>query len=477
MKQKISMSVGIKSTLAYILASLFTKGIAFITIPIFTRIMPTEQIGIVNIYNSWFSLIYVFSTLSLTSGGYQVALNRFSEERNKYVSSVTSITSLIAMFFLVVFIIKTDFISTLMGINKSLIFLMILGFFVSPAMDFWLARQRYEYKYKIATVLSVLSAVLSTIFSVLMVIKFNNDALTRLFSSFIVIYGIDACIWVYIMLTGRTYYKREYWEFSLKLGLPMLAYSISTQILNVSDRLMISQFEGERSVGIYGTLYSVSSISMIFWNALNAAYVSYLHKNVIANRDSTRKIASFVLGMYAMCAIILTYLSPELIKIFATEEYYEAIYIMPPIAAGISLMAISNMYSNILLYYQKTFIIVISSVVAASVNVILNAIFIPQWGYKAAAYTTMIAYVFLASLQAIYVVKKRIGMEQSHKQSIYDNKIIFVIGVGGVSACLLGIVLYTVQWIRYLVVLILCIIVTACFYKNGMFKYLLKKEN
>lgn len=38
----------------------------------------------------------------------------------------------------------------------------------------------------------------------------------------------------------------------------------------------------------------------------------------------------------------------------ATEEYYEAIYIMPPIAGGVFLTCVSNMYSNIMIYYKKT---------------------------------------------------------------------------------------------------------------------------
>lgn len=41
--------------------------------------------------------------------------------------------------------------------------------------------------------------------------------------------------------------------------------------------------------------------------------------------------------LYAGVAVLLTYLAPEIVRILAPEEYYEAIYIMPPIAAGVFL--------------------------------------------------------------------------------------------------------------------------------------------
>mgnify|MGYP003247363785 CR=1 FL=1 len=65
-------SEGMKSAVAYTFASLFSKGLAFVTVPIFTRIMSTSEMGTVNLYNSWQSILTVVATLSLTYGGYMV---------------------------------------------------------------------------------------------------------------------------------------------------------------------------------------------------------------------------------------------------------------------------------------------------------------------------------------------------------------------------------------------------------------------
>ena len=76
-----NVPIGVKAAAVYTLASVFSKGLAIITVPIFTRIMSTSEIGVVNLYNSWHSMLNAVVTLSLTSGGYSAALKEFGKER------------------------------------------------------------------------------------------------------------------------------------------------------------------------------------------------------------------------------------------------------------------------------------------------------------------------------------------------------------------------------------------------------------
>lgn len=83
-----NVPIGVKAAAVYTLASVFSKGLAIITVPIFTRIMSTSEIGVVNLYNSWNSMLNAVVTLSLTSGGYSAALKEFGKERDQYQSSI-----------------------------------------------------------------------------------------------------------------------------------------------------------------------------------------------------------------------------------------------------------------------------------------------------------------------------------------------------------------------------------------------------
>ena len=77
------LSESAKSAVVYTFSTLFSRGLAIITVPIFTRRMTTTQIGTVNLYNSWYSLISAFATLSLTSGGFAVAMKEYAKERTQ----------------------------------------------------------------------------------------------------------------------------------------------------------------------------------------------------------------------------------------------------------------------------------------------------------------------------------------------------------------------------------------------------------
>ena len=55
-----NVPIGVKAAAVYTLASVFSKGLAIITVPIFTRIMSTSEIGVVNLYNSWHSMLNAF---------------------------------------------------------------------------------------------------------------------------------------------------------------------------------------------------------------------------------------------------------------------------------------------------------------------------------------------------------------------------------------------------------------------------------
>lgn len=87
------LSLPVKASLWYMLCSIFQKGISVLTTPIFTRIMTTEQYGLVTIYNSWESIITVFATLNFTAGVFNNAMIRYENDRDGYTSVMQTWTT------------------------------------------------------------------------------------------------------------------------------------------------------------------------------------------------------------------------------------------------------------------------------------------------------------------------------------------------------------------------------------------------
>ncbi|MDD4371676.1 MAG: oligosaccharide flippase family protein [Anaerostipes sp.] len=447
--------VGVRAAIVYTFASVFSRGLAMITVPIFTRIMSTSEIGMVNLYNSWHSLIAVVATLSLTSGGFQAAMKDFSHERDQYQSSVLTLTSLMALILTVMYFISPATWNSITGLPTELMVLMLVSFFFAPAQDFWLLRQRYEFKYKLACSVTIGISVIATLISVVTVLNLdktgsNKVAEGRLFSTNIVSIFVAIIIWIIIYVRGKKVVSLKYWKYSFALSLPLVGYAIANQILSVSDRMMISKMVGNDAVGIYSTLYTVSSISLLIWTAINSSFVPYLFQTIGKENNRIGRISIALMGSYAVLALMLTYLAPEIVRILATKEYYEAIYIMPPIAAGVFLTSVSNMYSNLLIYYKSTKYIMYSSATAAIINVVLNLIFINIFGYIAAAYTTLFAYIVLAILQAFFA--RKVHLKNSGDRSVYNDKAVFVMVIITIALSLFGLILYHFTILRYFIV-------------------------
>ena len=166
------MPDSVKSSIAFAVSTFVLRGISFLTTPIFTRIMDQTQYGLMATYNSWLSIIEVFAVIGLTSAGvFNSGLNEYRDDRNRYIFSVLTICNFTTIIvFGAIFIIKKFFVENFL-MDDTLIILMFIHFLFYPAQVFWVTRQRYEYKYKLATIVTIGSTLLGQIVAVIAVLK------------------------------------------------------------------------------------------------------------------------------------------------------------------------------------------------------------------------------------------------------------------------------------------------------------------
>lgn len=454
-------SEAVKSATVFTLAVLLSRGIAIISLPIFTRIMPPEQIGIIGLYVSTFGIISTISALALTSGGFMIGLKDFCSQRDSYISSVVTLTTIASVILFLLFVIAPSFWSEKIGLPIGLILLMLFGCMVCPAYEFWLMRQRYEYAYKKAAAVTVSTSVISTLLAVgaVLLAKNNPSCLgeMRLYVAFGFTYVVYFVIWIVLLSKGnrQTYFNRQYWAFSLTLSLPLLGHSFASQILSVSDRLLISNLIDNSAVGIYSTLYSVGSIALMFWAALNSSFVPYLFQN-IENQDDRKKVgknAQMLLLFFSALILFVTLMVPDIVLILATDEYYQYVSIVPPIIAGTYLTSVGNFYSNLLVFCKKTMAIMISTIIAGAVSILLNLLLIPRFGFVAAAYTTLLAYMLFAFMQSI--LGFRFFKKYISGPFIYDNGKMTVIASVTVLLTLACNITYSCNILRYTLIIVL----------------------
>ena len=82
-----------KASTYYLIGNLFNKGIAFLTVPIFTRILSTTDYGIVTTYNSWVSILSMVMGFAIYMG-IRAAFIDYSDDIDDFMSVATTFTIL-----------------------------------------------------------------------------------------------------------------------------------------------------------------------------------------------------------------------------------------------------------------------------------------------------------------------------------------------------------------------------------------------
>lgn len=465
----------VKASLVYTIASLFTKSIGIITLPFFTNVLTTSEVGLSNLYNSWYSIIFVLTSLSLCSSAYNIGLLDFKEERDKFTLSMIYLSSLSTIVLFIVYFFMRFILNDVLTLTTPLMIFMFIMFFFEPAYDFWMAKQRFEYKYKSSAIVSVIYGVSTALFSILCIylMKNGNQNLgeVKIYSSGFIKIVIGLFFVMLFFIKGIHKPTLKYWKYVIPITLPLIVHTLAKHILDVSDKTMISSMIGQDAVGIYSTLYTISSLSLILWSAINGSLIPYMFEKLKDENNAKKSLNSviiFLLIFYSVFAISMTFVAPEIVKILTNEEYANAVYLIPPIAAGIFLTAVYNIYGNVLAYKKKTYFIMITTIVAALSNIILNFIFIPKFGYIAASYTTLFGFVELSILMFLF-------SKISYKKNFVNNLYILIVSLMTIGICLFCNILYPFIIFRYIFIAIIFILLII--FRKKIISFMKKIKN
>ena len=476
-KKYSKLSLPVKAALWYTICNFLNKGIALLSTPIFTRILTEEQFGIFSIFQSWFSILIIFTSLNIFLSSYTKGLLLYKDDVDGFTSSQLSLTTFITLMFGVVYLINIDFWTRVFELSPFLMLAMFVELIIMPAFEFWSAKERFDYKYKKIIAVSLAMNFFCLGLSVIAVINTGHKIEVRIFSDVFVKLLFAGTLFFIIFIKGKKLYNKRYWKYSLKFNLPLIPHYLSNYVLNQSDRLMIGRMVGKVQAAYYSVSYTVSSVMTLLVSAINNSVTPYIYKTINDNHpENIKDKISPIVVLVAVLSIVIMIFAPEVIMIFAGKNYMDAIYVIPPVTASVYFIFIYSMFSTIEYYYQKTGLIAIATTISAILNLVLNYFGIKIFGYYAAGYTTLICYICLSICH--YIFYKKIVKERfSQLKDIYDTRLIMIVGIFVLLIMILMIFIYKFTFIRYIVFLVICIIsVKKRNYIVSMFKFLKKDD-
>ena len=445
----LNMPVQVKAVFWLTVCTLLQKGISIITVPIFTRIMSTDDYGIFSKFISWENIIQLFTTLSLHTGVFNTAMIKNEDRHNVVVSSYLGLSTLITSVTFLIYLMLQNGINKAMGLSTGEMLFMFLNLLLSPAFNLWIAQQRFEYKYVKLVVYTLMYSLISPVICYFAVIYAENAACARIAASSLVSAIFYSIIYVAVFFKGRVFFDGKLWKNAIIVNVSLIPHFLSASILNQADRLMISSMVGNSEAGIYSVGYSAAMLLQIVISSVNASIVPWLYNKIKRNRAGEAKALLNVASILMFGAVIVFMLfAPECMRILAPIEYQDAIWIFPPLTASVFFIYVYNLFCNIELYYEKSLYITISSCLAAVLNIVLNYLLIPVFVYTVAGYTTLMSYISYAVIHCLFA--KKIVKNYQIDNPI-DNKFIVILSGALLIMTVLINGLYRFLIIRYMI--------------------------
>ena len=448
----------LKAGIWYTVANFITRGAYFLTTPLFTRIMTKSDIGAYSNITSWFSVLVIITTFEFCTS-LMVARFDFKEEFNKYVSSILFYGSVITAVFFCIVVLDIDFFAKALSMPVYAIHLIFIYMIVYPALQAYQYICRFTYNYKGVIYTSVGSVLVSTGISLFCVFVFTNKLLGRTLGYYIPLIIINFIIYIYLMIKGKGI-SLKYLRYSVSIAFPMIWHVLSGQVLSAGDRIIITRYISAEANAMYSVAYTCGMVIYVLWNSMNSAWTPWATQKMEYDQLEDMKKATYpYLIFFCLVALLFTLIAPEMLFIMGGESYLEAKAVIPPVIAGYICQFVYSLYVNCEFYLKKQKRIAIGTAMAAILNLALNILFVPRFGYVAAAYTTLLGYVCLVIFH--YFSVKLLG-----KAKWYDNR--FQWGVIAISLLLIPIItfLYLYTIIRYISLVILTICLLIGLYKN-----------
>lgn len=441
-----------------------------ITIPIFTRLMTTEQYGVYTVYQSWLSIITILATLNLSGSVINNGMVKYKGKENVFVSSLQGLSFAVTLVVLAVYLLFSGFWNSILDLPTSLVLVMFVQLLFEPAYLMWMQKSRFEFKYKGVVSVTLIIAVLSPCLGVLAVITAENKVFARVFSYALVQVAVGLSFFIFNIIKGKKLFVKEYWKFALAFNIPLVPHYLSQIILGQSDRIMISRMVGSSEAAIYAVAYTIASIINLFINAINSSYIPTLYQNISQKKYlSIKKSSSFLFILMGLLVCVVMMLGPEIMFFLASADYYEAIYSIPPVAASVFFTYTYTIFVNIEFYYEKTTYTMWISMIGAVVNIILNYYMIPRFGYIAAGYTTLASYLLFCLGHAM-LSRYLLGKNGIRFSKIFDVSNIAILSiVVMVIALLTAIFLYNYTYMRWGIIII--IIVGTLVFRKKIIQY------
>ncbi|WP_321286624.1 polysaccharide biosynthesis C-terminal domain-containing protein [uncultured Sunxiuqinia sp.] len=427
-------------TAIYGMSSIVGRFINWWLVPYYSHVFLTDQFGIVTNLYAYMAFLLVILTYGMETGFFRYA----SDKKNKkqvYSNTLVSLFITSASFLLVV-LTFSDTIAQWMDYQNHPEYIqwiaIILALDAFTSIPF--AKLRIESKAVKFATLKLINIFFNVFFNIFFLsicpalLKSNPDSWVNLLYSaeigvgYVIISNLIASAINFVLLLPEMWIKLR---FDAKLLKEMIWYSFPILIVGVAgmvnqniDKILLPKLlspeqDPMSQLGIYGANYKMAVLMNMFIQAFRYAFEPFFFSQV-KSEDNKRGYA-IVMKYFVIFGLLIFLgicLYIDVVKLIIDKGYHSGLNVVPIVLMANLFLGI---YYTLSLWYKltdKTRFGAYFAGVGAVITLVLNFVFIPQYGYVASAWAVLICFIVMTGLSYFFGQKyfpvnyplKRIGL-------------------------------------------------------------------
>lgn len=387
----------LKNSFIYVVSEVFNKALPFFLLPILTRYLTVEDYGIISIFTVTMSMFAVFTGLSIHGA---INVNYFKlkkEELKEFIGNTIILLSISTLIVFILVFLLTPFILERLNLEKGWLFIAVIlafaQFLTTINLLLWMVEQRP----KPYSLYLLSKTVVTTSLSIIFIIGMGMNWEGRLLAQCIGIVMFSTISFIFIVKRDYLIFKvnKKYIIDALNFGVPLIPHQIAKWSRTGINRLLIINFIGVGSLGIYAVSFQLALIVSVLVEGINKAWTPHLYR--VLSQEPTkyeklkivRYIYIYMLSLIVFVPIIM-YLFSLLIPYILGDNFHKSAHYIFWIGISFALHGMYLIVVNFLFYQKNTQIIAKITFLSSILHLIIAYFLIQHYAIMGAVIATLI---------------------------------------------------------------------------------------
>lgn len=407
------MSKTIKNATYYTLGSVLKSAASFLFLPIFSNALGAEQYGVLNLLQTFSSILGVLMTLSTERSLFRLYYDYKTEEgKTQFLSTVFWTISGISLLMILLILLTGRYIVHYMGDVDVMrvLFPTIVYTYLLSIINFGQTLMQVEQKGKSFFIVSIAFLIVYNVSSLLFLYFYSKNVESLVYGQLLASVLVLPFVYRNIKDRIKLAFSVDMLRNTLKYSIPLFISVTFAWVLHMTDRLFIANLATMEDAGIYSLASKFVQLSIVLIAAIHQAYspLFYNIANTMPYDQAKQKllpINKMVTAMVCFICLMVAILTKPVLNLLFSEEYSGSLPFVYLLATS-CIFTQQCVLLNVMVYQNKKVkSMSMITIICGIMSVVLNNIFIPLWGAIAAGIVNLFVGLSLFAM-TFYLAKK-----------------------------------------------------------------------